>query len=292
MSLTMFSWVCLVVELLFLLFHISVFICILRQICSKCSNFSTAFYKLYVLRSVADYGAYAAGSIALRLTQERVFEASNVAANVYIVTNFILISSVFLQLLVYLAVAANRYTAIIQPMRHQTIWKGRSFATLLTCAISSSLACSVVWVTCGYLTSFVYTNDASALRTILLVDTLAVILPTLFGSAYLEMRAFRAYFQLDKHRRRQYKEDYFLLVYAAVNFTAPVALAVFFAIDIFTWEPTPLYEIALRSIPLIIDFLSFSEPVWLMAFRFATMLCRHLLYEETASFTRIRGLCA
>lgn len=61
----MFSWVCLVVELLFLLFHISVFICILRQICSKCSNFSTAFYKLYVLRSVADYGAYAAVSFSL-----------------------------------------------------------------------------------------------------------------------------------------------------------------------------------------------------------------------------------
>lgn len=54
-----FSWVWLAVELLLLAFHFSVLVCIIRQINEKNNKFTTAFYKLYVLRSLADYGAYA-----------------------------------------------------------------------------------------------------------------------------------------------------------------------------------------------------------------------------------------
>lgn len=39
----------------------------------------------------------------------------------FVIANAVMIGSIFLQLLVYLAVAANRYTAIRHPMKHRSV---------------------------------------------------------------------------------------------------------------------------------------------------------------------------
>lgn len=47
----------------------------------------------------------------------------------------------------------------------------------------------------------------------------------------------------------------------------PVAFTVFFAINLFTDKSSYAQEVNSAVLPLVIDVLSFSEPVWLMIFR-------------------------
>ncbi|KAH7713087.1 hypothetical protein AAVH_19569, partial [Aphelenchoides avenae] len=47
------------VEALLLLFHVSMFAVIARNVVKKIAPFSTAFYKIYLAQSVVDYCEYA-----------------------------------------------------------------------------------------------------------------------------------------------------------------------------------------------------------------------------------------
>lgn len=46
-------------ETLLLMFHVSMFVMIARNIVKKVAPFSTAFYKMYLAQSVVDYWEYA-----------------------------------------------------------------------------------------------------------------------------------------------------------------------------------------------------------------------------------------
>lgn len=56
-------------------------------------------------------------------------------------------------------------------------------------------------------------------------------------------------------------------VYASVNLVMPMALTAFFAINLFADRESYAYAVNSAAVPLVVDVLSFSEPVWLMIFR-------------------------
>lgn len=58
MALTAFAAILTVVECLLLVLHLSVFVCICRQIYAGVSLYASAFFKIYLLRCFADYIAY------------------------------------------------------------------------------------------------------------------------------------------------------------------------------------------------------------------------------------------
>lgn len=57
----------------------------------------------------------------MRLVQEEILTSDDLPDWLYIVCNGLFMSSLFLQLIIYVVVAANRYTAISHPIRHQEV---------------------------------------------------------------------------------------------------------------------------------------------------------------------------
>ncbi|KAH7698407.1 hypothetical protein AAVH_34500, partial [Aphelenchoides avenae] len=104
-------------ELALLVVHVSVFACICRQICAKVPLYTSAFFKIYLFRCLADYAAYLLGCLLWRLMDAEIVSTTS-ELFIFKIWPSSIMFSVFLELLLYTAVVLNRYTAISQPFRH------------------------------------------------------------------------------------------------------------------------------------------------------------------------------
>ncbi|KAH7684655.1 hypothetical protein AAVH_40837, partial [Aphelenchoides avenae] len=128
------------------LLHFSVTVFVARQLFNGNRLFSTAFYKIYFVQSIVDLINYFLTSLFTKMLNYGVLQ------NPYYMEGFVLSRCFFFsaglccffQCISHCAIAVNRYTVFMHPMKHESIWRGTSFRVILsTMFFISALAAAV-----------------------------------------------------------------------------------------------------------------------------------------------------
>ncbi|KAH7721148.1 SRG-3 protein [Aphelenchoides avenae] len=254
------------VELVFLAFHISVWYFIAYQISRRNATFSSAFFVVYALQCFADVGNYLTMMYKERFCKYGLLPADMrptplISTIVYFCLGYF---SSF-QFIGHCVIAVNRYTCMIHPTVHSKIWSGKSLVLVsalvvaLPVAVSSVrwfMQCDVVDVPGGY--ALVPKNPVAS--KISGVAQVSVSLFTCLLSCVLEYRTFFAFRTMSSKCKRQYGDDYRLLLYAMMGFFAHVIMAtVYVFVYIVGWLPDCL----VLGYPYFVDILCLSGPVFL-----------------------------
>ncbi|KAH7705523.1 hypothetical protein AAVH_27262 [Aphelenchoides avenae] len=251
------------IEAVLLAFHLTVITFIITQMMKRNVKFTSAFFVIYTLLSLADIGNYMMTFYMQRLMPYGII----IGQPSPIICNLILFFSAFcshFQFSSHTTIAMNRYTVILLPTVHNKLWKGiRLFAIIATyAAISIALSCTSLAMGLdsaknsdgGY--DFAVTGNFGAVSAngYLLagysVATSAI-------SAALELRTFIAFRSLTKSRQREQRDEFRLLI---------CAMACFVAHFLMTYGYVCMYfaggQVAIGMM-YVMDILCFSGPICL-----------------------------
>ncbi|KAH7724158.1 hypothetical protein AAVH_08236 [Aphelenchoides avenae] len=200
------------VEDFFLLVHVSVLFCILRERARGGAQFSTTFYTLYILQSFFD--------ILLVLTYGTYISLANFGVSIPF-ANVALALGTYGHLgqgVAHALISYNRYTAIVHPLENTKIWTTRR--TALACIIALLLPVPALIVkfqvhytleinkaTGGY--NLAYTSGIYANINAFFIFGYCVV--NAVASAYMEITTFNFYYKLNKASKLAYRDDYKLL---------------------------------------------------------------------------------
>ncbi|KAI1713052.1 srg family chemoreceptor domain-containing protein [Ditylenchus destructor] len=115
-------------EGLLLVVHTTVSFFILTRVIENNVNYQGAFFKLFLIQSCANYLSYVTSYLnELVFGGYETFHAIHEFA-FHVIYEFAL----HFQPITYMAIALNRHTAIVHPIRHNKIWKGKCLALIVS----------------------------------------------------------------------------------------------------------------------------------------------------------------
>ncbi|KAH7722079.1 hypothetical protein AAVH_10381 [Aphelenchoides avenae] len=261
--------VSLICECLFLVFHFSVTLFIACQVAKGPKLFRNAFFVLYLLQSAADVADYFTVQWLIRFPQYNIVPAAVVEP----VGPFLFFATAyfqFFQCVSHTAIAVNRYTVMLDPLRHIPAWNGRSLTWILALLFLIPLVAAAVrlWFKTsivadgeGYgLVNNAYGTDLAGG---IISVTLALVTCTL--SAFFEFRAVILYRHLNFQQKREHRDDFRLLIYAIIGLISQLLMAaIWFTSHVIGMHSEVGQAIVKASLPYVIDLLSLSGPLCLL----------------------------
>ncbi|KAH7709706.1 hypothetical protein AAVH_23018 [Aphelenchoides avenae] len=172
----------------------------------------------------------------------------------------------FFQCFSHCIIAANRYTVFMHPTKHESIWRGTSFRIILSTmflipalAAGVRLAMVVKVVPAGEGHGFINVNHWVNIANAIIAVTVSV--STCLISFALEVRTLQAFRRLNQKNKREYREDFRLLI-------AQLMLAIYFGTFYTANAAYPPLAVSLqRFFPYVIDTLSFGGSICLLLTR-------------------------
>ncbi|KAH7694782.1 hypothetical protein AAVH_38167 [Aphelenchoides avenae] len=251
-----------VVETLLMAFHVTVFACVVRSLLRKSHFASGAFFKVFAIKCVADYVAYAIGTGVWRLAQANIIGTIEFKPLLWAL-NFLLIFSLFFQTAADTVISATRYTAISHPMLHQKLWVGNWLKLMIGALFSVPALFAMLFAVIMFVLPSI---DREATGNILAALAVGLTLTCSIASAIMVTRALYAYFKMTRNRKRANREEFRLLIYALLSLTAQIALAGFFGIEVLVQDQFHgIRAVARRNFPFLVSFLSLAGPFYLMS---------------------------
>ncbi|KAH7726016.1 hypothetical protein AAVH_06458 [Aphelenchoides avenae] len=247
------------VEVPFFLFYILIAAVIALELLRGNSSFTPAFYTLFLVQAFIDCTNYV-------LTAMVGYDAFPRSFLETVGSNFILSYGLFctsFQLLLHVAIAANRFTAITYPASHKRLWNQRNLAYVLTALTLTSLA-SVIFKVIDKIDviekpyGFSINNSTEWMRDANKIILLVLTCGCTFVCLVLDTRAILVLKRLSATNTKMHREDVKLFLYSLFQFVVQLALTVHY-VAVVCDPATPLS----RSYSYIVDVMSLSSGVFL-----------------------------
>ncbi|KAI1692223.1 serpentine type 7TM GPCR chemoreceptor srv domain-containing protein [Ditylenchus destructor] len=103
------------IELPFVLFHVSVTVCIAWNIWKGRAALSTGFFLIYLVQSVCDLVSYALSVVFIRMPKIQAIPDPILAHPIGTLALFLINGLLYLQCIFHITIAINRYTMIVHP---------------------------------------------------------------------------------------------------------------------------------------------------------------------------------
>ncbi|KAH7684416.1 hypothetical protein AAVH_41076, partial [Aphelenchoides avenae] len=176
----------------------------------------------------------------------------------------------FFQCVAHTAIGLNRYTVMLDPTRHTSMWNGRSLKAIIALlfAIPFVTAAVRLWFQIivvpdgdGY--GLANTNTGTDLAGGIISVILA--LTTCALSAFFEFRAVILYRRLSLKQKRAQQDEFRLLIYAIIGLVSQLLMAaIWFTSHVIGMHSAVGQAIVKASLPYVIDLLSLSGPLCLL----------------------------
>ncbi|KAI1713059.1 srg family chemoreceptor domain-containing protein [Ditylenchus destructor] len=138
------------IEFLFVLFHVSVTICIAWNIWKGRAALSSGFFLIYLVQSVCDLASYLLTVVFYRMPKIQAIPDSILVHPVGTLAVFIINWLFYLQCVFHATIAVNRYTMIIHPdSKWDQVWSGGYIKALITCLILISMLPAIPRLWCN-----------------------------------------------------------------------------------------------------------------------------------------------
>ncbi|KAH7706886.1 hypothetical protein AAVH_25880 [Aphelenchoides avenae] len=193
------------------------FYVVARNVWLKVTAFSTAFYRIYLAQSVADYVVYAWSPLFARFQFFNVIPPTAYDVNtVGIAQSFISTYGFYFLYFTYVTIAANRYTAILRPFKHDQLWSPQRLIAVYVvlgllpvplAAIRLWFVYKIVPMDGGYSLS----NTEKGLGVVSGYISAVTCVGTCLSTVVLNLHTFFAYRKLSQNNQRAYREEYHLL---------------------------------------------------------------------------------
>ncbi|KAI1694228.1 serpentine type 7TM GPCR chemoreceptor srv domain-containing protein [Ditylenchus destructor] len=213
------------IELPFVLFHVSVTVCIAWNIWKGRAALSTGFFLIYLVQSVCDLVSYALTVVFYRMPKIQVIPDSMLAHPIGTLAVFIINWLFYLQCVFHTTIAINRYTMIVHSNGNwEKIWRGRNIRILIVFMILISMLPAIPRLWCN---AKAVNHDQTCDSTNTAVGNIITpVISTLTSivSFSIELRTFVLFHRLGEAARRKRREDFRLLVYAVCQFVGQMLM--------------------------------------------------------------------
>ncbi|KAH7724311.1 hypothetical protein AAVH_08199 [Aphelenchoides avenae] len=265
-------WIQVAVEAPFLLFHVSVCLCITTQIRRRNAAFSTPFFYLYSIQSLVDVVYYVESVVFFRLFRIALLPIWVGESPFRNVQNFTTVYMNTYQFVSHMVIALNRYRAIDSTNTAKTIWSGRALCIVLAFMLISCLPPAILrllsplFVKVDSQGFYIVVSGKDVAALVAPFSTFLYCIVTSIASIYLELRTLLTYRKLSSIMRKRLRSDFRLLLYAMLQFIGQFLMAIYSTLSIASalTGDSRYVSWAQAYHPVIVDILCLSGPICLI----------------------------